>query len=77
MMFLMEYDRKTGHLVSFRNFSDATLARQEQFALEMQLHHQGIEREVVLLEAEDEAAIRRSHRRYFEDLSTILNSVGK
>ena len=75
MMFLMEYNRRAGKLVSFRRFDDAAQARQVQFALELDLHHQGIEHEVVLLEAENEAAIRRTHRRYFEDLPTLINSI--
>jgi hypothetical protein len=76
MMFLMQYDRIAGHLVTFRKFDDTAEARQAQFALELDLHRKGIEHEVVLLEAESEAAIRRTHRRYFEDLPTLLKAVG-
>jgi len=76
MMFLMEYNRSAGLLVTFRRFDDAAQARQAQFALELDLHRKGIEHEVVLLEAESEAAIRRTHRRYFEDLPTLLNAIG-
>lgn len=75
MMFLMEYNRPTGKLVTFRRFDDAAEARRAQFALELDLHRNGITHEVVLLEAEDEAAIRRTHRRYFEDLPTLLNAI--
>jgi len=32
-----------------------------------------VEREVVLLEAVDQAALRRTHRRYFEDLAELVN----
>ena len=76
MMFLMEYDRSAGRLVTFRRFDHAVEARQAQFALELDLHRSGVEHEVVLLEAESEAAIRRTHRRYFEDLPTLLNAIG-
>ena len=76
-MFLMEYNRPTGKLVTFRRFDDASLARREQFALEMDLHHKGIAHEVVLLEAENEAAIRKTHRRYFEDLEQLLHSIAE
>lgn len=75
MMFLMEYDRTAGKLVTFRRFDDAAKARQAQFALELDLHHKGIAHEVVLLEAQSEAAIRRTHRRYFDDLPTLINSI--
>jgi hypothetical protein len=76
MMFLMEYDRSAGSLVTFRQFDHAVEARQAQFALELDLHRSGVEHEVVLLEAENEAAIRRTHRRYFEDLPTLLKAIG-
>lgn len=76
MMFLMEYDRAAGRLVTFHRFDDSAKARESQFALELELHRKGIAHEVVLLEAETEAAIRRTHRRYFEELSTLLKAVG-
>ncbi len=37
--------------------------------MELDLNHRGIEHEVVLLEAENADALRRTHRRYFENLS--------
>ena len=40
--------------------------------LELNLHAKGLEREVVLLEAESEAAIRLTHGRYFYDLSELI-----
>jgi hypothetical protein len=75
MIFLMEYDRNAGKLVTFHQFDDPAKAHDAQFALELDLHRKGVEHEVVLLEAENEAAIRRTHRRYFEDLSTLLRAV--
>jgi hypothetical protein len=45
--------------------------------IELDLNRKGIDHEVVLLEAADENALRRTHRRYFEDLSQILKSLGE
>jgi hypothetical protein len=42
--------------------------------MELDLNSQGVEREVVLLEAETEEALRRTHRRYFENLAELVTS---
>ena len=39
---------------------------------ELMLNEAGIQREIVLLDAVDEEALRRTHRRYFVDLGEIL-----
>ena len=76
MIFLIEYDRSQGRIVTFRTFDDS--ARQEaedsRLQLELELNRLGTEREVVLLEANTEEALRRTHRRYFEDLAELVNS---
>ena len=36
------------------------------------LNAMNIDREIVLLEAEDESALRRTHRRYFEDMRQLM-----
>lgn len=76
MIFLIEYDRSQGRIVTFRTFDDS--ARQEaedsRLQLELDLNRRGTEREVVLLEAASEEALRRTHRRYFETLSELLSS---
>jgi len=73
MIFLIEYDRRRGHLVSLKRFNqterrDAERARLE---LELRLNGRGIKHEVVLLEAASEDALRKTHRRYFETLSEL------
>lgn len=75
MIFLIEYDRNRGEIISFESFEDSARQRAEdaRLELEIKLNSLGIEREVVLLEAETEEALRRTHRRYFEDLSELLN----
>lgn len=68
MVFLIEYDRPTGRIVSRQEFSDACRgdAEKARLDLELDLSRREIVREVVLLQAADEGALRRTHRRYFE-----------
>lgn len=68
MVFLIEYDRPTGRIVSTREFSDACRGEAEKarLDLELDLSRRRLVREVVLLQAADEGALRRTHRRYFE-----------
>lgn len=76
MLFLLEYDRKSGRLVTFTPFDESERQQAEEARLEMELklNHEGTEREVVLLEAASEEALRRTHRRYFEDLAELVNT---
>lgn len=76
MIFLIEYDRNRGQIVTFETFDDSERRKAEDSRLEMELalNHLGIEREVVILEADTEEALRRTHRRYFEDLAELVNS---
>ncbi len=76
MIFLIEYDRTRGRIVTFKAFDDVERknAEDSRLLLEIELGRLGTEREVVLLEAASEEALRRTHRRYFEDLSELANS---
>jgi hypothetical protein len=76
MLFLIEYDRSRGQIITFETFRDSERRKAEDSRLEMELalNHLGIEREVVILEADTEEALRRTHRRYFEDLAELVNS---
>ncbi|MDE2485019.1 MAG: hypothetical protein KGL32_07205 [candidate division NC10 bacterium] len=73
MIFLIEYDRGKGHIVSFRVFDDSERGNAENSRLEIELdlNRAGVDHEVVLLEAASEDALRRTHRRYFEDLKQL------
>jgi hypothetical protein len=75
MLFLIEYDRRKGEVVSLKSFQSGNRAQalEERLQLELSLHQQGIEREIVLLEATNEAAIRKTHRRYFESLDELTH----
>lgn len=73
MRFLIEYDRQSGRLVTFSTFDDTEKQQAEdtRLTLEIELNRRGTKHEVVLLEAASEAAVRRTHRRYFEDLASL------
>lgn len=73
MLFLIEYDRLLGQIISFRSFasSEIAVAQEARLALELGLNRAGVHREVVVLEAHDEDVLRRSHRRYFENLKEL------
>ncbi len=52
------------------------MAQEARLALELALNQEGVHREVVVLEALDEDALRRSHRRYFENLKELAEPPG-
>jgi len=62
---------------TFRVFEDSERRKAESSRLdiELDLNRRGVDHEVVLLEAASEAALRRTHRRYFGDFSQILESA--
>lgn len=79
MIFLIEYDRAHGVLVSKKLFPaeqrlDAQKARLE---LEVCLNASGVEHEVVLLEAADEDSLRRTHERYFAAADELSVPAGR
>jgi hypothetical protein len=76
MIFLIEYDRNRGQIVTLETFADSERQKAEdaRLELELELNRREVEREVVLLEAETEEALRRTHRRYFEDLAELVNA---
>jgi hypothetical protein len=76
MIFQIEYNRKKGILVTLQEFesSQRREALTSRLELELELNNQGIDHEVVLLEAENMDALQRTHRRYFADLHHLLIS---
>jgi len=77
MIFLIEYDRPEGRIVTFTTFKDSERfdAEKSRLDLELRLNRRGVDHEVVILEAESEEALRRTHRRYFEDARQIATSA--
>jgi len=78
MIFLIEYNRPEGRIVTFKTFdrSERSTAENLRLEIELNLNQKKVEHEVVLLEAADESALRKTHRRYFEDISQIAKSLG-
>ena len=76
MIFLIEYNRSEGQIVTSREFDDSQRreAEDSRLEIELDLNRKGIDHEVVLLEAASKNALYRTHRRYFEDLTQILKS---
>jgi hypothetical protein len=74
MIFLIEYDRSEGRLVTIREFDGRQRREAEDTRLKIEVDDNGkhVDREIVLLEAENEDALRLTHRRYFEDLRQLL-----
>lgn len=77
MLFLIEYKRSEGRIVTFTTFDDSERydAEQSRLEIELSLNQRHVDHEVVLLDAADEHALRRTHRRYFEDAVQIGNSL--
>jgi hypothetical protein len=75
MFFLIDYERRSGQLVGMRRYASSARneAEDARLALELDLRRLGLEREVVLLEASSEDALRRTHRRYFESWDALAN----
>lgn len=77
MIFLIEYNRSEGKIVTMRDFEDSERleAEEARLAVELNLHSRGLDHEVVLLEAENRDALLRTHLRYFRDLQQIIGST--
>lgn len=66
MIFLIEYQRSAGRIVQFQKFRDEERAVAERARVDRELARRAdADYEVVLLEAESEQALRKTHGRYF------------
>jgi hypothetical protein len=76
MLFLIEYERSRGEVVAIQEFdeTDRKSAENARLERELQLNNGERQREVVLLEAASEEALRLTHRRYFENLSELVRA---
>jgi len=74
MYFLIEYDRSQGSIVQKRQYDEASreVAEEERLKLELDLNRQGVEHEVVILDAPSKEALRRTHSRYFESVAELV-----
>jgi len=73
MLYLIEYDRPRGSIVQLRKFGDASraVAEDARLELDLDLKRQGIDHEVVVLDAPSEEALRHTHSRYFESVAEL------
>jgi hypothetical protein len=78
MIFLIEYNRREGRIVTFETFDDSARLEAEKIRLdiELSLNRRGVDHEVVLLQAASEDALRQTHRRYFENPQELLKRRG-
>jgi len=77
MIFLIEYNRPEGRIVTFQPFDDSDRSKAEQLRLEIELalNRTNVDHEVVLLEAPNEETLRRTHRRYFQDIRRSFQDI--
>jgi hypothetical protein len=71
---LIDYDRAAEKLMSLTRFAgeDRRVAEDARLTLELALNRSAVLREIVLLAAVDEVAMRCTHQRYFDSLAGIL-----
>ncbi len=75
MIYLIQYDRVQGQVTRMTAFADTERGRAEDARLEVELRDERRDdSEVVLLEAPSEEALRRTHRRYFENIVQLAQS---
>lgn len=77
MIFLIQYNRREGQTRRIDIFEDAQRSIAEANRLEMELSGSLNGDEVVILEADSEADLRRSHQRYFATLSELLRNAAE
>lgn len=77
-IYLIEYNRSTGTVVTLEEFADSRRFEAENSRLvkELDLRRNGLDHEVVLLEAASKSALLKTHRRYFKDVKDIAEAVG-
>lgn len=74
MLFLIEYNRQRGEIVSMTTYTDN---QREQVAearlqLELRLRRDRAKQEVVVMEAANEEALRKTHARFFKSAQALL-----
>jgi hypothetical protein len=76
MIFLIQYSRRPGRIEQFKiyNDSDRLVAENDRLRIELDLNSRKIDHEVVLLEAASQEALRKTHRRYFENTFQISST---
>ena len=67
MLFLVEYNPESGRVLMLEQFphENEAQANAKRLELELKANKKGLRREIVILEAKDKAALRKTHGRYF------------
>ena len=75
MIYLIQYHREPGRLLSFEAFPASDRQGAEEARLRMETRNLMLKKsyEVVLIEAKNEGELRKTHRRYFETLEQLIN----
>jgi hypothetical protein len=73
MIFLVVYDRSRAELIELRAYenTDRHLADSDRLELELSLDAAQSQIEIVHFDANTEADLRKTHRRYFESVESI------
>lgn len=74
MIFLIQYNREISRIVKMASFESTEEASREKLKIEIELLRAKQSNEVVILEAVDEAALKKTHGRYFSDQDGIVFS---
>ena len=74
MIYLIQYNRQTGMPARVTEYPVERRREAEKARLEIELGqlNAAIEHEIVLLEAPSQNELRKTHRRYFEELKQLL-----
>ncbi len=76
MIFLIVYSRTAGKLLKFSAFAEDEIVRAQRKRLKAELNaSKDSDVEAVLLRAESESALRKSHSRYFESANSLLDAL--
>jgi hypothetical protein len=76
VIFLIDYARRQGRILTFESFADDEWPRAQarRLEIELTLGESLLDREVVLLQAANEEALHLTHGRYFKDLAALVRS---
>ncbi len=73
MIYLIKYHRPTQRVQHFEAFTDAERdhAREKRLRAELDLGDDRLDYEVLILDSDSEATLRRTHARYFEPFDPL------
>lgn len=74
MLFLIEYDRLRGEIVSISTHADdqRALVDEARLGMELRQRRDATLHEVVVLQAANEDALRKTHARYFKSAQALV-----